>query len=232
MWDYIWNDVTQTIAAIISVFVICYYLHKLCSHLSDLSKKLSQDGDTKNASTVLLPVTKMDLKAECTTVLPMPIGAEMCHHKMEVIANQTLHAKHEEKCVIVLQCTLCGTIDKTIAVTSPIPVTPPPPAPKSECRHSWAKEKTITLSSAFEQMEDVLKINGKTNSYKPISKSKDSEDFNFSKLDLAAAPAWMFRKTVCIQRICTKCGEVDRAIMSNFEIEENKTEENQNNLVE
>lgn len=224
MWTYVWNSV-EVIVGITSVVIICYYLHRLCVHLANLSKKLAQNGDTKNASTVLLPVTKMDLKAECNTVLPVPIGAEMCHHKMEIVTSQVLHTAHEEKCVIVLQCTSCGTIDKTIAVTSPAPVLPVPPQPRSECRHSWIKEKTITLSSAFEQMEDLLvKEQGRAGSYKPLGKKKETldDEEKTSVFDFSTAPAWMFQKKCVKERICSKCGEVDRVVTSNFDIEESE----------
>lgn len=219
-------NIIELVFITIIASIICYYLHHLCRHLYTLSKNLSQNN--KEASTVLIPVVKMDLKSECTTVLPVPIGAEMCHHKMEVITNRVLHTPHEEKCIVILQCTSCGTIDKTIAVTSPAPVLPTPPQPKSECRHCWVKEKSITISSAFEQMEDFLKERNRTGASKPLvgKKKESAEDEKNSNFDLATAPAWMFQKKICLQRVCSKCGTIDRVVASNFETEESVEAEN------
>lgn len=167
-----------------------------------IADKLSAMSSSEGRATVLLPVTKLDLKAECTTVLPLPVGAELCQHSMTVVVNQTISAPHEEKNVIVLQCTKCGAIDKTVTSTSKPPPPPPlPPQPVSECRHNWVKEKAVNLDSAFEQMEDVLKS-------------------QFKNTDVHSLPSWMFKKTTCISRLCTSCGAIDRVVVSNFEGEE------------
>lgn len=183
--------------------------------------------EDKTGGTVLLPVTKMDPKAECNTVLPLPIGAEMCAHKMEPLVTQKISAPHEERVVIICQCTKCGAIDKTIAVTSPPPPPPPPPPrppePRSECRHQWVKEKSVTLESAFEQMEEVLKQqqNAKKKvTYDPKKKNSGEEEQETPVFDPATAPPWMFQKKHIRERICSKCGEVDRVVTSNFEVDE------------
>ncbi len=230
------------LAAAGGVSAICFYLHKVNGNLVNVKDKLASLHDEGNpkAGTVLLPVTRMDVKAECNTVLPLPLGAEMCNHNMDVVTNQVIRAPHEEKCVIIMQCTKCGAIDKTIAVTSPPPPPPPPPPrppePRSECRHNWVKEKTITLQSAFEQMEDLLKdqqkakVNG-TAAYKPynprkkITTSTEVVEEDTPVFDPSTAPPWMFQKKCIKERICSKCGEVDRVVTSNFDVEEGEETE-------
>jgi hypothetical protein len=233
------------LAAAGSVGAICYYLRKVNTNLVGVKDKLASmhdDGNNK-AGTVLLPVTKMDTKAECNTVLPLPMGAEMCNHSMDVVTNQVIRAPHEEKCVIILQCTKCGAIDKTIAVTSPPPKPPPPPPepppPRSECRHNWVKEKTITLQSAFEQMEELLKEQQKAAKangtvYKPYNPKKKAtsdtaveEDVEKTVFDPSTAPPWMFQKKCIKERICSKCGEVDRVVTSNFDVDEEEGEKSE-----
>lgn len=145
---------------------------------------------------VLLPIVKLDPRTvECNTVLPLPIGAEICSHSMEIITNQTIKTQYEEKAIVILQCSKCGVIDKTIVATSPLP-----PPSKSECKHTWIKEKTVTLDSAFEQMEELLK------------NKNNKEEFSPSK-----APSWMFKKTTIRERICSKCGDIDKTVASNFD---------------
>jgi RNase P subunit RPR2 len=226
MWLYI-SIAVAIIVVLLFISTVVYFLVEINKNIKGVRKKLTYEDNNKKGGTVLLPVTRMDVKAECNTVLPVPIGAEMCHHSMEVITNQVLRTTHEEKCVIVLQCIKCGVIDKTIAVTSPVPRTEPT---RAECRHAWVKEKTITLQSAFEQMEDLL-IKDKSSVFKPFKrKIENEEETSPSNFDPSIAPPWMFRKTMCIQRICSKCGEIDRAIMSNFDVddEENNGEEAEN----
>jgi hypothetical protein len=208
---------------------ICYFLNRVNQNLIKVTDSLSVRGDNnQKTGTVLLPVTRMDPKAECNTVLPLPMGAELCNHSMDVLTSQVIRAPHEEKCVIILLCSKCGAIDKTIAVTSPPPKPPPPPPeplpPRSECRHDWVKEKTVTLQSAFEQMEELLKKQQDANKSKtqyPYTRTgKKDEQQQEVSFDAATAPSWMFQKKICLQRICSKCGEIDRAIVSNFDIEE------------
>jgi RNase P subunit RPR2 len=185
---------------------------------------LFHDNSKEDRSgTILLPVTKLDPKAECSTVLPLPIGAEMCAHNMEVIVNERLSTPHESRLVVVLECKKCGVIDKTITVTSPPPPAPPPPKPpepRSECRHQWVKEKSVTLESAFEQMEEILK-QGATKPKKTSDARKKivDEEEEANPFDPTSAPAWMFAKKFLRERVCSKCGEVDRVVVSNFEVE-------------
>ncbi len=241
-WEYVLGGI-GVLSILSGAGAICYYLSKVNGNLVAVSSKLASLHDNKDAKqggTVLLPVTRMDPKAECNTVLPLPMGAEMCAHKMEVVTEKVIHAPHEERVVIVLQCIKCGAVDKTIAVTSEPPKPPPPPPrppePRSECRHDWEKEKTVTLNSAFEQMEDFLKLNGK--SKKPASTPAVSRYGSNSKktgseepppesvfFDPANAPAWMFQKKCIKERVCKKCGEIDRVVTSNFEIEQSEETE-------
>jgi len=225
------------VALVGSTGAICYYLRKVNSNLLGVSDKLASHDEDNKAGTVLLPVTKMDVRAECNTVLPLPMGAEMCNHTMDIITNQVIRAPHEEKCVIIMQCTKCGAVDKTIAVTSPPPPPPPPPPrppePRAECRHNWVKEKTITLQSAFEQMEDLLKEQQKAarssvNPYKPYNPRKKTTSTEVVEedatiFDPATAPPWMFQKKCVKERVCSKCGEIDRVVTSNFDVEEEIT---------
>ena len=139
---------------------ICIHLTNIHAAQKSTNHNLAamHNNDGKTTGTILLPVIKMDPKSECNTVLPLPIGAEMCAHSMNVIVKEILRAPHEERAIIICECSKCGVIDKTFAVTSvpPLPPLPPPlpPLPKAECRHRWTKEKSVTLNSAFEQMED------------------------------------------------------------------------------
>lgn len=210
------------IGVVIGVFFIALassHIKQLTSSIDKVSEKLADTSTDDKTGTILLPVVKMDIKAECNTVLPLPMGAEMCNHSFDVITNQIIHAPHEEKCVIILQCTKCGAMDKTIAVTSPPPPPPPPPPklpepplPKSECRHNWIKEKSVTLDSAYEQMEPLL-LNKKGTKQNQAAKNEDVPIF-----DPASAPPWMFRKQSIKERICSKCGEIDRIVTSNFDL--------------
>lgn len=210
------------LAGIIGIIIVANYLSHTNHSLEKISNKLASHNDALHGGTVLLPVTKMDPKAECNTVLPLPLGSEMCNHTMDVITKEVIRAPHEERAIVILQCTKCGVMDKTIAVTSPPPKPPPePPPPKSECRHNWVKEKTVTLDSAFEQMEDFLK----QNAFKKIvvnKNGKKGEEVEKVIFDAASAPSWMFQKKCLKERICSKCGDIDRVLSSNFEVEENE----------
>lgn len=204
------------------VIAICYHLRQVKNDLSNIGGKLAsfQQQDDRTGGTILLPVTRMDPKAECNTVLPLPLGSEMCSHSMDIIAKEIIHAPHEERAVIILQCSKCGVMDKTIAVTSPPPKPPPdPPPPRSECRHVWVKEKTVTLNSAFEQMEEFLKQNTLKKTI-TIKGGKKGEEIEKTVFDPSSAPSWMFMKKCVKERICSKCGEIDRVVSSNFEVEE------------
>lgn len=201
------------IAVCIFLKVIIDSLKKNNEDLQNLSSKLLSGKESKQG-TMLLPVIKMDMKSECNTVLPLPMGAEICAHSMEILTNQMITAPHEQRLVVILQCIKCGAMDKTIAVTSTPPKVDPP---RLECRHDWIKEKTIYLTSAFEQMKDTLPTPGsaKPQINKPGKKQEQEEQHPMFK-----PVPWMFKKKCIKERICSKCGEVDRVVTSNFEEEE------------
>ena len=74
---------------------------------------------------------------EATTRLPMNIHAQTCEHQWEEITKETLTGDFGKKLVIVLKCSKCGTIDKTIESID------------TGCKHQW-DEKTHTVDSPFE----------------------------------------------------------------------------------
>lgn len=86
----------------------------------------------KNSNTYLGQIKEYQPEKEVTTVLPLPIQAATCDHDWDKIVDKTLEMPHEKKAIIVLQCTKCGTIDKTVQVTSPKPHEDPKP-----CAHEW-----------------------------------------------------------------------------------------------
>lgn len=216
------------IAIVVLLFFVVLALAKVNENQEKTTNKLSSmhNSEGQTSGTILLPVIKLDPKAECSTVLPLPIGAEMCAHKMEVIVKEIIRAPHEERAIIICECTKCGVIDKTIAVTSapPKPPLPPPlpPPPRAECRHRWVKEKSVTLQSAFEQMEEILKQrNGKSKTtkvtYDPKKKTTEEPEQQEAVFDPTNAPSWMFKKKYIQSKTCELCGEIDRAVVSNFE---------------
>ena len=89
----------------------------------------------------------------------------------------------------------------------------------------------MTLESAFEQMEEVLKQQQnkpKTKvTYDPKKKvaTEEKEAETAAPFDPTNAPPWMFVKKVVRERICSKCGEVDRVVVSNFELADGDVEE-------
>jgi hypothetical protein len=221
------EEIMDYILAIIAILVfgggcvaVCFYLRQVKFQLASVGEKMaSQSNDDGKAGIVLIPVTKLDPKAEISTVLPLPMGAEICAHNMDVIVKQIIHTDHEEKAIIILQCTKCGAIDKTYAVTSPPPKLV---APKSECRHRWVKEKTINLNSAFEQMEELLLKNNKVSYFAPNGKKQPIPKEKEEIFDPSNAPSWMFRKTSIRERICELCGTIDRVVSSNFDLKEDE----------
>jgi hypothetical protein len=117
------------ISIVILLLFVVLALTKVSENQEKTTSKLSSmhNSEGQTSGTILLPVIKLDPKAECSTVLPLPIGAEMCAHKMEVVVKEIIRAPHEERAIIICECTKCGAIDKTIAVTSAPPKPPLPP---------------------------------------------------------------------------------------------------------
>jgi hypothetical protein len=128
-----------------------------------------------------------------------------------VVSDQVLEMAHEKRSVLVMKCLNCGLIDKTMATTSALPKPPPPPPlpplPKSECKHAWEKEKTVTLDSAYEQMNK-----GATKLKRDITKPEIFEK-------------WMFRKVHMCVRVCRHCGDIDKSIITNIDSEETEQPE-------
>lgn len=87
-----------------------------------------------------------DPKVEATTILPVSLHAASCDHDWSVVTEQIIEMPHEKKCVIILNCTRCGTLDKTIQITSPMPAMPPEP-----CRHDWDKVIDQKMENEVEQ---------------------------------------------------------------------------------
>jgi hypothetical protein len=106
---------------------------------------------------------------------------------------------------------VCGEVNKTVETTSK-----PAAGGKSECRHRWETEKKVELLSAYEQMLKSISVK---DSYGKLKVKTDDK----LSLNLDKAPAWMFKKTYVSLRICSACGEIDKTITSNFELDENPT---------
>lgn len=99
-----------------------------------------------------------DPNKEVTTVSPVSIHAATCQHKWEVVVDKLLDMDHEKKQIIVLECSHCGSLDKTVQVTSPRPKLPPPP--KEACNHEWITEHQQLLDMPHEKKTVlVLKCN-------------------------------------------------------------------------
>ena len=119
--------------------------------------------------------------------------AQACHHEWGVLKEEKLQNEREQMTILILQCKYCGNLDKTVESVS-LPDPPKPTEPRSECRHHWEKQKSVELESAYEQMK---------------GNSESCESFQ----------PWMFRKTVIIQRICSRCGEISTIESSNYDLE-------------
>ncbi len=215
----------------------------------------------KNGKTVYLSSLKeFDPNKDVTTLTPVSIHAANCMHRWDVISDTVLEMPHEKKLVLVLQCSGCGLIDKTVQSTDtapppqkPLPckhewiteqnqnldmphekkfvlilkckncgaldktteVTSPAPLGKEQCRHKWEIEKRALIDSAYEQMLESIKV--KAYNTKKIDPNKALD------LDLNESPSWMFRKTYVCVRTCTLCGEIDKTIASNFDINEEES---------
>ncbi len=144
--------------------------------------------------------------------LPPPPPAPPCDHDWQSVSEQMLEVDHEKRYSLVLTCRKCGSIDKTSAVTSKAPE---PHWTKEQCRHKWEKEKAVTLDSAYEQMLKSIKV--APTGYGQKTTKVDPEKKLL--LDLNKAPAWMFRKSYVCVRVCTVCGDIDKIVTSNFDIE-------------
>lgn len=143
---------------------------------------------------------------------PKPLPPPPCKHDWTTQQLQNLDMPHEKKFVHIMVCKVCGAVDKTTEVSSPIP---PPPAPawtKDQCKHRWDVEKRVLIDSAYEQMLESIKM--KSSQYGTGKKIDPNKKLD---LELDKAPAWMFKKTYISIRTCTVCGEVDKTIASNFE---------------
>jgi hypothetical protein len=149
---------------------------------------------------------------DITTVLPIPLGAATCTHDWEKLAEHVLEMPHEKKVVLILSCRHCGSIDKTVQVTSP------EPKGKEECRHQWDKQKSVKLDSAYEQMLKSISVK------QSYGKAKIDTDKKIN-LDLNKAPAWMFRKAYVCEWVCTLCGEVHTTLASNFDVDSEDEED-------
>ena len=108
---------------------------------------------------------------------PNPL-APVCHHEWGMLKEESLRNDHEQKTITILQCKYCGHLDKTVESIR-VPDPPKQIEPRSECRHNWEKQKSVEIQSAYEQM---------------TGNSESCESFQ----------PWMFRKTVIIQRICSR----------------------------
>ncbi len=211
------------LAALVSIAIGGFILGRRLLNIAAQATTLHNTEEGNPPTRLFMPVATLDPHADVTTVLPLPPTAQYCEHKFDVITNEILRQEHEERMVLVLHCPKCGALDKTVQCTTPAPIkpTPPiPPLPRSECKHKWVKEKSVTLDSAFEQMEAVLKEKAGSNrsaGYGGTAVSKkDALERNFN-FDLNTAPPWMFKKTYIAVRICSICGEIDKVIASNFE---------------
>lgn len=95
---------------------------------------------------------KIDFNQDITTMVPLPLAAATCSHNWDVVDDKMLEMPHEKKHVLVLQCRTCGTLDKTMAVTSAAPKPLPPPA----CNHNWVSITDNTLDVAHEKKIVVI----------------------------------------------------------------------------
>ena len=138
---------------------------------------------------------------EGTTTLPPNMASANCQHHWTIIKDEKLSNTAEQKMVVILQCEMCGSIDKTIEHIAPFKPDPPP-TPKSECRHVWEKQKAVILESAYEQIAE----NTPRGSILPTQMQQMQNN------------PWFFRKRYISQRICPKCGAIDTIIASNYDI--------------
>jgi len=95
---------------------------------------------------------KIDFDKDITTVPPMPLSAATCSHNWDTIDDKMLDMPHEKKHMLVLQCRICGMLDKTVVVTSMAPKPLPPPP----CSHNWMAVTDNTLDVAHEKKVVVI----------------------------------------------------------------------------
>jgi hypothetical protein len=110
----------------------------------------------KGGKTVFMGKSEsIDFNKDITTMVPLPLAAATCSHNWDIIDDKMLDMPHEKKHVLVLQCRICGSLDKTMAVTSapPKPLPPPPPPP---CSHNWVANTDSTLDVAHEKKIVVI----------------------------------------------------------------------------
>jgi hypothetical protein len=163
-------------------------------------------------------IERIEIKGDVTTLIPIPMGSDMCKHDWEIISKEKIEGSSEKKVATIAKCLKCGLLDKTV-VTIKDPVPPTPPIPKSECKHNWQIEKSVVIGSAFEQVAEMAKSiqvkNKTTKEIKDISENLKLPDMTNAKID-------MFRKTYVSIRVCKSCGEVHTVKASN--VLENETE--------
>jgi hypothetical protein len=123
-----------------------------------------------------------------------------CHHEWDTIKEERMQNANEQQFLLILQCKYCGILDKTLQTLKS-------PESKSECRHSWERQKGTVLDSAYEQIAE-----GERFKRVPVTNGKVKE--------LEDLEPWMFRKTYTCSRICTKCGLIDTITASNFDLED------------
>jgi hypothetical protein len=144
-----------------------------------------------------------------TTTLPPSMAATTCSHQWEVVKDEVLKNDHHQKMITILQCHLCGTLDKTIEnidYEAPKPPTPPP-LPRSECRHDWENKKSVEIDSPYEQLATHARVVPNTYGKK-------------EPVDRMVMSPWFFKKTYVSERICSKCGEIHTTIASNYNLED------------
>lgn len=96
--------------------------------------------------------TFLDKGKDCTTIHLPPIGSSICNHQWKQVSSSILKAIHEEKAVIVLECTKCGLLDKTIETTSPVPKS----LPVLPCNHQWEEIANNVLEMDHEKRLNVI----------------------------------------------------------------------------
>lgn len=220
------------IITFLALIVIIFYLYKI--EKSSLSNKITYLGN----------IGRIGPNEELTTCIPIPAQAAICDHDWEPITDRLIEMTHEKKYVLVLECKRCGMLDKTIQITSPVPVKVPEP-----CSHDW--NVTVEQSLEMPHEKKVVAIltckkcgsidkTVETTSKAPIPAIRRDEcrhQWDIEKkvtlesayeqtvkksapkipLDMNKSPAWIFQKTCISVRTCRLCGEIDKIIASNFE---------------
>jgi predicted Zn-ribbon and HTH transcriptional regulator len=160
----------------------------------------------------------VDKTVQTTSALPPPLPPPPCKHDWTTQHLENLDMPHEKKLIHIMVCKNCGAVDKTTEVTAPVPA---PAWTKEQCRHKWDVEKRVLIDSAYEQMLESIKV--RKDNYSSAKKIDPNKALD---LDLNNAPNWMFRKTYVSIRTCTVCGEIDKTIASNFDVQGLDEQEN------